>query len=73
MIRDDIVSSYFVRISRIRDDLQEIDEVVIEKELVIAALLRLPKSWIDFELGISSWMDTSTFEQMWNACSQEEA
>ena len=39
-----IVSSYFIRISRIRDQLQAINEVVPEKELVIIALLRLPKS-----------------------------
>jgi len=48
MIKDDIVSSYFVRISRIRAKLQEIDEVVPEKELVIVSLLGLPKSWSAF-------------------------
>ena len=73
MTKDDIVSSYFLRISRIRDELQAIDEVVPNKELVIVALFGLPKSWSSFATGISSWKYTPTFEQMWNACSQEEA
>jgi len=68
MTKDDIVSSYFVRISRIRDELQAIDEVVPEKKLVIVTLLGLPKSWSSFASGISSWKDTTTVEQKWNAC-----
>ena len=44
-----------------------IDEIVPKKELVIAALLGLPKSWSSFASGISSWKDTPIFEQMWNA------
>lgn len=48
MKRDNILSSYFVSISRIRDELQAIDEAVLEKELVIAILLGLPKSWSAF-------------------------
>lgn len=72
-MRDNIVSSYFVRISRIGYELQAIDEVVIEKELVIVVILGLPKSCSAFALGISSWKDTPIFKQMWNACSQEDA
>lgn len=33
MIKDDIVSSYFVRISRIRYELQAIDEIIPDKNL----------------------------------------
>lgn len=73
MTKDDIVSSYFVRISWIRDELQAIDEAKPKKELVIVALLGLPKSWSSFASGISCWKDTPSFEQMWNACNQEEA
>ena len=39
MKKYDIVSSYFISISRIRDELQAIDEVFPEKELVITTLL----------------------------------
>jgi len=64
---DDIVSSYFVKISRIKYELQVITEVVPERELVIVALLGLPKYWSSFALGIRSWKHTPTFEQLWNA------
>jgi len=69
----DTRSSYFIRISRIRDELQLIDEVVPEKELMIVALLGVPKSWSYFASGISSWKDIPTFQQMCNARSQDEA
>ncbi len=48
MTKDNIVSPYFVRISRIRDELQAIEKVVPEKKLVIVALLGLPESWNAF-------------------------
>ena len=48
MTKDNTVSSYFIRISRTEDELQVIDEVVPKKELVITALLGLPKSWSAF-------------------------
>ena len=42
--KDDIVASFFIRISRIKTELQAIDEIVPEKELVITSLIGLPKS-----------------------------
>jgi len=44
MTKDDIVASFFIRISRIRDEIQAIDEIVLAKELVITTLLGLPTS-----------------------------
>lgn len=61
-MKDDIVSSCFIRISKIRNELQAIDEIVPEKELVITALLGLPKPWSAFASKINSWKDTPTFE-----------
>ena len=72
MTKEDTVASFFVRISRIKDELQAIDEIVPKKELVITALLGLPTSWSAFSSGFNSWKETPTFEQLWNACSQEE-
>jgi len=56
MTKDDIVASFFVRISRIRDELQAIDEIVLE-ELVITPLLGLPPTWSSFASGLNSWKD----------------
>ena len=60
MTKDDIVPSFFVRISRIRDELQAIDELVSEKELVITALLGLAPTWNYFASGLNSWKKGSS-------------
>ena len=39
MTKEDIVSSFFVKIERIRDEILAIDEVVPNKVLVIASIL----------------------------------
>ena len=54
MKNNDTVSSYFIRISRIKDEIKAINEVSPEKELTITALLRLPKSWSAFASGLNS-------------------
>ncbi len=60
MTKYDIVALLFVRISRIRDELQPIDEIVLEKELVITALLGLPPTWSSFASGLNS-VEVSNF------------
>ena len=72
MTKEDILASFFVRIARLRDELQAIEEIVPENELVITALLGLPTSWSAFSSSLNNWKETPTFEQLWNACSQEE-
>ena len=41
MTKEDIVTTFFVNIARLRDDLFAIDEIFPDKELVITALLAL--------------------------------
>ena len=41
---DDNITSYFVRISQLRDQLQDIEEIISEKELVNIVLNGLPKT-----------------------------
>ena len=72
MTKDDTVASFFVRIYRIRDEIQAIDEIVLEKELVITAFLGLPPTWSSFASGLSSWKESPIFKQLWNVCSHEE-
>ena len=45
---DDSITSYFVRISQLRDQLQAIEEITSEKELVNIVLNGLPKTWDAF-------------------------
>ena len=54
MTKEDIVSTFFVKIARIRDDLLAIDEMVTNKELVIIAILGLPPTWGAFVAGLNS-------------------
>jgi len=72
MTKEDTVASLFVRIAIIIDELHAIDEILLEKDLVITTLLRLPTYWCAFSSSINSWKETLTFKQLWNACSKEE-
>lgn len=72
MTNDDTVASYFVKISQIRDQLQAIDEVILEKKLVTTKLNGLPRSWDAFIIGIRSIKYVPSFEDLWTSCSQEE-
>ena len=54
MKKEDIVSSFFVRIERIRDELLPIDEIVPYKELVITTIMGLPTSWGSFASDLNS-------------------
>jgi hypothetical protein len=49
---DDSITSYFVRISQLRDQLQAIEEIASEKELVNIVLNGLPKTWDAFVASI---------------------
>lgn len=64
IINTDTVASFLVRIARMSDELQGIDEIVPEKELLITALLGLPTSWSAFASRINSWKDTPTFDDL---------
>jgi hypothetical protein len=50
---DDSITSYFVRISQLRDQLQAIEEIILEKELVNIVLNGLPKTWDAFAASMN--------------------
>jgi putative lipoic acid-binding regulatory protein len=49
---DDSITSYFVRISQLRDQLQAIEEIISKKEPVNIVLNSLPKTWDAFARSI---------------------
>jgi putative lipoic acid-binding regulatory protein len=59
---DDIITSYFVRISQLRDQLQSIEEIILEKELVNIVLNGLPKTWDAFVASMNTMKEYPTFE-----------
>jgi hypothetical protein len=70
---DGSITSYFVRISQLRDQLQAIEEIISEKELVNIVLNGLPKTWDAFAASMNTRKEYPTFEELWTCCAQEES
>jgi hypothetical protein len=70
---DNNITSYFVRISQLRDQLQAIEEIISEKELVNIVLYGLPKTWDAFAASMNTRKEYPTFEELWNFRAQEES
>jgi hypothetical protein len=70
---DDSITSYLVRISQLRDQLQAIEEIISEKELVNIILNGLPKTWDAFAASMNTRKEYPTFEELWTCCLQEES
>jgi hypothetical protein len=70
---DDNITSYLVRISQLRDQLQDIEEIISEKELVNIVLNGLPKTWDAFVASMNTRKDYPTLEEIWTCCAQEES
>ena len=62
----------FVNIEIIKDDILAIDEIFLDKELVINALLGLTPTWEAFSAIFNNWKVAPTFEEQWISNSQEE-
>jgi hypothetical protein len=65
---DDNITSYFVRIPQLRDQIQAIEEIVSEKELVNIVLNGLPNTWDAFSASMNTRKEYPTFEELWNFC-----
>jgi hypothetical protein len=70
---DDIMTSYLVRISQLRDQLQAIEEIISERELVNIVLNGIPKTWDAFSTIMNTRKEHPTFEELWTCCAQEES
>jgi hypothetical protein len=70
---DNNITSYFVRISQLRDQLQSIEEITSEKELVNIVLNGLPKTWDEFSASMNTRKEYLTFQELWTCCAQEES
>jgi hypothetical protein len=70
---EDNITSYFVKISQIRDQLQAIEEITSEKELVNIVLNGLPKTWDAFSASMNTRKEYPTFEELWTCYAQDES
>lgn len=71
MMNNDTIASYFVRIYKIKDQIQIIGETIFKNQLVTTTLNCIPTSWDAFSLGISSWKEAHSFEQLWTSHAPE--
>jgi hypothetical protein len=62
-----------VNISQLRDRIQDIEEIILEKELVNIVLNDLPKTWDAFAASMNTRKEHPTFEELWTCCAQEES
>jgi hypothetical protein len=70
---DDTITSYFVKISQLRDQLRAIEEIISKKEPVNIILNGLPKAQDAFAASMTTRMKYPTFEELWTCCAQEES
>jgi hypothetical protein len=68
---DDNITSYFVKISQLRYQLQPIEEIISEKELVNIILIGLPKTWDAFAASMNTRKEYPIFEKLRTSCAQE--
>jgi hypothetical protein len=73
MNKSDTISTYFMRISQIKDQLAAIGDSVDDAELVTTTLNGFPSSWDAFVQGICARRKLPKFDKLWSDCTQEES
>jgi hypothetical protein len=72
MMKDDTITTFFMKISEIRDQLGAIGETITHKELVMITLNAFPSHWEPFIQSINGRADLTQFDCLWEDCTQEE-
>jgi hypothetical protein len=72
MTKGDIVAIFFMKMSKIINELGAIGEIISDRELVLTTLNALPKHWEAFLQSISGREQLPTFDRLWTNCTQEE-
>jgi len=70
--RGEGIQSYFMRITKIKDDLLSIGEVIANRELTCIALGGLPHKWHVFNTTIHNNDRILGFDELFTRCTQEE-
>jgi hypothetical protein len=72
MTKADTIATFFMNISKIRDQLGAIGEIISDRELVLTTPNALPRHWEPFLQSISGRAELLTFNRLWTDCTQEE-
>lgn len=65
------VASYLMRVSQIRDQLQELGEVMFDREMATIVFNALPDEWDNFVSSISGKKETTQFNDLRSLCKIE--
>ena len=68
MDKSENVQVYLSRVSRIKEQLRAIGDMVEEAEVVMTTLNGLPRSWESFIQGVCSRRMMSKFSKLWEDC-----
>ena len=72
MHKGETVQSFFIRITEIKDQLRNAQEIIPDRELVMTALSALPSSWDMFITSINNRERIPSFDELLALCNQEE-
>jgi hypothetical protein len=72
MTKGDIVVIFFRKMSKIRDQLSAIGEIISDRALVLTTLNALPRHWESFLQSICGRAELTTFDRLWTDCTQEQ-
>jgi hypothetical protein len=72
MKKGDTVALFFVKLSKIKEQLETIGEIMSGRELVLTTLQNFPKSWEPFIQSIIGRESLQTFDRLWIDFTQEE-
>ena len=72
MEKGDSIPKYLTKFFQCRDELGSVGITVADDELVILALLGLPKSWHSYEDSVNGREKLPGWEQLWSDLVQEE-
>jgi hypothetical protein len=71
MMKGDIVTIFFMKISKIKEQLETIGKIMVDRELVLTSLNNLPKHWEPLLQSISGRESLPTIDPLWKYCNQE--
>jgi len=66
------IAPYFMKIYEMRDQLQELGEVMSDIEMTTVVLNALPKDWGNFTSSIYAKKEATTLSEMWSLCRTKE-
>ena len=67
------IQSYFTMVSKIKEQIEAVDEEVESEDIVMTTLNGLHRTWGPFIQGICARKKLVKFSRLWEECSQEEA